>query len=69
MLTTFYLAKNDHRWATFVPLETITLASAPPEGLATSERAVLRDVKETLSEKVKKNRRETKDHPLLKTIT
>ena len=31
-LTTFYLTKNDHRWVTFIPLKTITLASAPPPG-------------------------------------
>ena len=31
MLTTFYLAKNDRRWVTFITLKTISLASAPPE--------------------------------------
>ena len=31
MLTTFSLAKTDHRWVTFISLKTITLASAPPE--------------------------------------
>ena len=27
MLTTFYIAKNDHRWVTFISLKTITLAN------------------------------------------
>ena len=31
ILTTFYLAENDHRWVPFISSKTITLASAPPE--------------------------------------
>ena len=40
-LTTFYVAKNDHRWVTFISLETITLASAPPSRLRAKFHQIL----------------------------
>ena len=32
IVTTFYFAKNDHRWVAFIPLKTIGLLLTPPRG-------------------------------------
>ena len=46
MLTTFYLAKNDHRWVTFISLNTIKAADRRLRGLRSCLRRPLEHLRQ-----------------------